>query len=498
MKGVDRHGRQKKTTDLLIELHGVWKGCAPVFKQRRTWERGWRLMLSMLVCLGRHTITGVICASGRLFQDWASDYRFFSKDQWQATLVFTPVIRSVLEMVPDSMPFVVAMDDTLLKKIGLKVPNTSYARDPLSPPFHCNLIRGQRFIQLSALLPAGEGPGPARAIPIRFEAAPPAPKPKRNAPSAEWDVYKEEAKQKKLNRRGVGLIADLRGQLDEEFGCPDRILINVVDGSYTNKTCIQGLPERTVLIGRIRRDAKLYFPPRPQDQPAVGSKRQYGRRAPTPDELLRDETVPFVEVSAYAAGKLQKFKVKTLDCVQWKKAGADRRLRVVAIKPVGYRLRKGSKVLYRQPAYLICTDPDLPVEKVVQYYLWRWDIEVNHRDEKQIIGVGQAQVRNPKSVERVPAFAVAAYAMLLLAGVKAFGVTASEALLPLPKWRRDLPKHRLSTQDLVQTLRSALWSETLDPKGNINSEDFADTPPDDTKSPELQLPPGPAVIHSAA
>lgn len=214
--------------------------------------------------------------------------------------------------------------------------------------------------------------------------------------------------------------------------------------------------------------------------------------------MLRDKSVPVIEVSAFAAGKIQKFKVKTLDCVQWKKAGAGRRLRIVVIEPVGYRLRKGSKLLYRRPAYLIRTDPDLSIEQVVQYYIWRWDIEVNHRDEKQIIGVGQAQVRNPESVKRAPAFAVAAYAMLLLAGAKAFGITATEALLPPPKWRRDTPKRRLSTQDLVQALRWSLWSESLDPESQINSEDFVDAPPDDTNPPESPLPPGPPVFYAVA
>ena len=52
------------------------------------------------------------------------------------------------------------------------------------------------------------------------------------------------------------------------------------------------------------------------------------------------------------------------------------------------RLRQGGGLLYRQPAYLICTHPDQPVQELLQSYLWRWDIEVNHRDEKQIIGRG--------------------------------------------------------------------------------------------------------------
>jgi len=42
-------------------------------------------------------------------------------------------------------------------------------------------------------------------------------------------------------------------------------------------------------------------------------------------------------------------------------------------------------------------------------------IEVNFREEKTMLGCGQAQVRNPESAERVPAFIAAIYAMLHLA-----------------------------------------------------------------------------------
>ena len=34
-----------------------------------------------------------------------------------------------------------------------------------------------------------------------------------------------------------------------------------VDGSYTNRTVLNGLPSNTVLIGRIRSDARLYHLP---------------------------------------------------------------------------------------------------------------------------------------------------------------------------------------------------------------------------------------------
>ena len=119
-----------------------------VFSQQRTWQRARRLSLSQLACLGRHTMTGLLCAGGRQFSDWSADYRLFSQDQWDAQLLFTPVVHGILELSDPNMPFVTALDDTHLKKTGIRIPGVAWRRDPLSPPFNVNFIRAQRFIQL--------------------------------------------------------------------------------------------------------------------------------------------------------------------------------------------------------------------------------------------------------------------------------------------------------------------------------------------------------------
>jgi hypothetical protein len=117
-------------------------------------------------------------------------------------------------------------------------------------------------------------------------------------------------------------------------------------------------------------------------------------------------------------------------------------VRVVVVRPLAYRPRKGAHLLYRNPAYLLCTDPDLPLDRLLQSYLWRWEVELNFRDEKTVIGVGEAQVRTKEAIEAVPAFIVAAYAFLLLAGTEN---NKSESLLPKPKWRTNGPPGRLIT-----------------------------------------------------
>jgi hypothetical protein len=108
--------------------------------------------------------------------------------------------------------------------------------------------------------------------------------------------------------------------------------------------------------------------------------------------------------------------------------------------------------LYRQPAYLICTTTEVEIRHLIHASLARWEVEVNVHDEKSILGVGEAQVWHPLSVERTPAFLVAAYAALLLAQMQAFGDRRTEAFDPLPAWRKDHPL-RPSLRDLIAWLR---------------------------------------------
>ena len=61
------------------------------------------------------------------------------------------MLRGVLHMLPDNAPLVTALDDTGLRKTGRKIPGVGYRRDPMSPPFHVNLVPAQRFVQLSAM-----------------------------------------------------------------------------------------------------------------------------------------------------------------------------------------------------------------------------------------------------------------------------------------------------------------------------------------------------------
>ena len=87
----------------------------------------------------------------------------------------------------------------------------------------------------------------------------------------------------------------------------------------------------------------------------------------------------------------------------------------------------------------------------------RLQIEYNFRDEKSVVGVGEAQVRNQKSVAKEPAFTVAVYSALLLASVISHGDRYDNSRNLLPNWRNSpkRPSCRMLMKELYDELRNA-------------------------------------------
>jgi hypothetical protein len=403
-------------------------------------------------------VTGLLTTSGSQFQDWSSSYRLFSQDRLPMPDIFSVVRRGVADQLPPGAPFRAVLDDSLLRRSGLRTPGVAWRRDPLGPRFQTNFVRGQRFLQVSAAMPGKDGN--FRLAPIAFVHTPTPQKPKRNASAETVAQYRLDARDSRLCLRATQQMIQLRESLDQDPGGKDRTLILAFDGGYTNSTVLRSIPPRTICIGRIRKDAHLYFTPDPSLMNARGRRLRYGANAPTPDQFRTDETEPWQTMTFTHSGVAHQLRYKLRRDMMWRTAGAGQTLQLVIIAPLAYRPRKGSKLLYRDPAYLICTDPQLDARQIIEACFQRWDIEVNFRDEKTLLGVGQAQVRSEASVESAPALSVAAYGMLLVSAQRAFG-NSDEGMLPQPKWAASSKGPRISTQQLIHQLRAEVRGRGL-------------------------------------
>lgn len=427
-----------------LQITAAWRD---VFPQARTWRRAVRQALGSLVCVGRRCLSRIIWTQGGQHRSWSAEYFLHSRACWQPQALFAPILRRGLACCPGRLVGV-AVDDTRLGKTGRCIPQAFYQRDPLSPPFHVNLMLGLRFLQASLLVPLHrQAPRYTRALPIRFEEVSRVKKPSRRAAPLVWQQYREAVKQHNLSQHFVQMMPRVRHALDAAGGAA-KTLVLAGDASFCNRTCLRAVVDRTELIVRTRKDAVLC------GRAAAGSRGFYALQTYTPEQVRQAEGHPWQQTKVCYGGTRRTIRYKEGPVVYWRGGARRRPLRLFVVAPTPYRKRQSAKRYYRRPAYLLTTDLHSRAKALLQIYFDRWQIEVNHRDEKDTVGVGQAQLWNPIAVPKQPVLVVAAYSALLLASLLAFGAERGAAYAPLPKWRRHA--HRPSCLDLVTLLRKEM------------------------------------------
>lgn len=453
---------QTRLLDVLLQILRAW---APAFSQSRSCQRAVEQALGALLAIGRRTLSRSIWALGRQHQDWSADYKLHSRAPWQAQDLFQPILQRAAPLCEESL-LVIAMDDTRIRKTGLKIPDAFYQRDPLSPKFHCNLMWGLRFLHFSLLTPLyrSNAEVPPRSLPIRFLEVPALKKPGKKASADERQAYRQAVKQHNLSRTTVTLLEDVRRSADTA-GLQTRTILAVGDGSFCNRTLFRQPIQGVEILARTRRDCRLCF------AAPSGGRRFYSTETFTPEHIRQQESLPWQTARIFHGGQWREVRYKEVDAIYWRNGGGKRPLRLLIVAPTPYSSGKGKRLHYRDPAFLLTTDRLLPASILLQGYFDRWQIEVNHREMKDTLGIGQAQGRNRLSVPRQPVLSVAAYSALLLAGILCFGDTRSDAFPALPKWRRNA--RRPSCLDLVTVLRQEVASAEgagwpLQPISSIN------------------------------
>ena len=113
------------------------------------------------------------------------------------------------------------------------------------------------------------------------------------------------------------------------------------------------------------------------------------------------------------------------------------------------RIRPYLLEIKRKKGILSFSDVRIAIEKIM------------FKEEKQLFGLGQAQVRRPPSVSTAPAVCIASYAGLRLAGLRVFGFNKTPLASSVPKWRNGKRHPRMTTGDLLRQLRHEAAARSL-------------------------------------
>ncbi len=391
---------------------------------------------------------------GKQDQDWKAHFELYAS-QMDPQRLFDPIIKGVIELLEKDAPIVLAIDDSLLPKTGKKILESGYYRDPLGPSFHTNLIRALKCLQISMALPDPNNPKRARMIPVAFKIIPKLAKPPKGATHEELLEHEQLRQRNTVAFHSAGLLKELRKFIDTHVpGGKKRKLVLCGDGHYSVEHLLRNLPHDTQYLGRTRGDLHLCQPAQPSKSTSQkGRKPSYGKKLPTPNELRQDASIPWEEFQIKTGHGQHPVRYKHMAKVKWHVIGEKQVLQIIALAPFRFKKKKNGRWSYTKPAYLLCTDAKQSPQELIKTYLWRWDIEVNFKEQKQLLGVAQAQVRRPGSVRSAPAVGVAAYAGLHLAYARMNRGNPSPLAYKPPKWYRRKPNTRPSTAILLEEIQ---------------------------------------------
>ena len=130
------------------------------------------------------------------------------------------------------------------------------------------------------------------------------------------------------------------------------------------------------ILARARKNAKLCF------RNHISPRKTYGEEKFTPEEVRQDENIPWKTATLYYGGEWRLMRYKEIPNVLWQSGTKIRSLRLIVLAPIPYV--KGGKRNYREPAYLLTTDLEGPVEFLIQSYrvLQHNDWTIQHKTKQ--------------------------------------------------------------------------------------------------------------------
>lgn len=397
-----------------------------------------QLLTGWVLCIGPHTVTGLIQAAGLVGTKHHTSFHYFFRDaRWKTDEVGLVVLRLVLRLVPPFAPVVVAVDDTLARHTGKRISSAGMHRDPLlSTAAQVAYHFGHVWVVLAVVVHVPQW-NKNFALPVLARLY-------RSKKVCE----KMGLKHKKKTELAVELILCLKAAL------PKREVVVVGDNAFANREVITRLPALTTFVGRGPMDAAVCAKPAPRKRGERGRPRVKGRRLPSPAERAADPKSAWEPVDVQIYGRPATVKVLTFDAL-WHKSGRGCFLRFVVIRDWPG---------HKKDDVLVCTDVTKSAKWIIETYCLRWPEEETFHWCKAKLGLEHAQNRAEKAVQRTAPMALWAYSLVVVWYVTVGQATAGAQYPALP-WYTS--KRTPAFSDMLAALRRESWACRLGDRADL-------------------------------
>jgi len=366
----------------------------------------------------RRTITGMIVAADAVnVKHHSAFHRIFARAPWSMDDMGLTLFRMIEPFLSPTV--MLAVDDTLARKRGLKIFGVGMHHDPLlSTRKMASVNWGHSWVIVAVLVKFSFCKKRTFALPILFRLY----------------LNKQAAvKEKCAYRTRPELAIEMLKLLCLTH--ENKHFHVVADTEYGGQSVLLNLPSNCDLTSRLQLNARLYDAPPAHQTGVRGRPRKRGNRLPSPREMLQMKRGRCITLDVY--GRHDKVRIR--DTEARVHAAPKRPLRVVAIDMI-----TGNK--YQHALY--STVHDASAKEVLEWYAMRWSIEVTFHDTKQQLGFEQPQGWSRRAVERTAPMAMLLYSLIVLWFAK---VGHRSYRAPNRPWYPQ--KCRASFADMLITLR---------------------------------------------
>jgi hypothetical protein len=354
---------------------------APLFS-KRVFRHAQVLLIGAILAPGRRTVSSALRAMGLNQEERFHRYhRVLNRARWsgrEASRVLLGLLVKVF--VPEGDPLVVGIDETLQRRWGKKISAKGVYRDPVRST-HENFVKASGLRWVCAMLLV-EIPWAARVWALPFLSV--------LAPSERY-AAKRGRRHKKITEWAWQMLLVLRRFY------PQREIVAVADRAYASLKLLdrcRKLSKPIAFITRLRLDAALYEPAPPRKPGQIGRPRIKGERLPNLSEVAEDpKSVWKPTTLANWYGESERTVEIASETAVWYSTG------LFAV-PVRWVLIHDPREEFKTQA-LLCTDLDADPEKILSWFVMRWQLEVTFQEEvRRHLGFGTQRQWSDMAIRR--------------------------------------------------------------------------------------------------
>jgi hypothetical protein len=407
---------------------------APLFRKSGTWKHAQLLLLGAILAPGKRTVTSALRILGlsadRYFQNY---HRVLNRAVWIPRHASLILLRLLLAAFAPSGPVVLGLDDTIERRRGEKISARGIYRDPVRSS-HSHFVKtgGLRWLTLMLLTPI---PFAQRLWALPFLTA--------LAPSERYS-QQHARRHKALTDWARQLLLQVRRWL------PDRVVVVVADGGFSALDLLgrlASLRHPITCVTRLRLDARLYQPPPPRRPAKAGRPRLKGARLPNLQQRCKNPRTQWTKLCVpHWYGQVARWVEITSGTAIWYQGG----LTPLSIRWVLIRDPKGRF----DPLALLCTDPSQTPAQIVQWFIWRWQVEVTFQQVRAHLGFETQRQWSDSAIARTSPSLLAMFSLITLLASE----LSRQHKLPVPKaaWYE---KTQPTFAEAIAAVRQRLWRD---------------------------------------